>query len=78
VKKKSFSSPARVTDRLAHTLVVISLSVVCCGVFTSWMSVNIDRLLLISKQLTGSGLHVLGSAQIRIGGSNFAWCLNVV
>jgi hypothetical protein len=53
------------TGRLAHSLIVISLSVFYFGVFTSWLSVSIYR--LISKQLSDSGLHMLGSAHIRIG-----------
>ena len=41
--------PASMTGRLAHTLVVISLSVLYCGVITSWMSIRIYRLLLASN-----------------------------
>jgi len=77
MKKEASSYPASMTGRLAHTLVVISASVLYCG-GNYKLDVGQHLSSIISKQLSDSVHHMLVSAHIRIGGSNSFWCLNVL
>jgi hypothetical protein len=65
-EKKTASYTASMTGRLAHTMVVISVSVLYCG-GNYKLEVGQHLSSIISKQLSDSVHHMLGSAHIRIG-----------